>query len=59
MGENASMRPVIRSSNARPDIDHDVAVMHREIRLVGAVHAEHPEELRLGARIGSEAIRSR
>jgi hypothetical protein len=25
----------------RPDIDHDVAFMHRQIGLVGAVHAQH------------------
>ena len=39
---------------ARAEIDHHVAIVHREVGLVGAVHAEHAEELRVGGRIGAE-----
>ncbi len=39
---------------ARADADHQVAVVHREIGLVGAVHAEHAEPLRVGRGIGAE-----
>ena len=39
---------------ARADAQHHVAVVHRPVRLVGAVHAEHAEPLRIGRRIGAE-----
>ena len=39
--------PVIE---ARPDREQHVAVMHRHVRFVGAVHAEHADELRIGRR---------
>ena len=39
---------------ARADADHHVAVVHRPVRLPGAVHAEHAEPLRIGGRIGAE-----
>src|SRR3712207_7337646 len=31
---------------ARAEIDHHVAAVHGEVRLVGPVHAEHAEKLR-------------
>ena len=40
---------------AGADRDHQVAVVHREVGLVGAVHAEHADELRVRGRIGAEA----
>jgi hypothetical protein len=46
-GENASVRPVIRSSKRAPDAHHDVALVHGQVGLVGAVHAEHAEPLRV------------
>ena len=39
---------------ARADRDHHVAAVHRQVGLVGAVHAEHAEELRVGGREGAE-----
>ncbi len=35
---------------ARADVQHDVAVVHRQIGFVGSVHAQHAEELRLARR---------
>ncbi len=40
---------------ARADGDHEVAVMHGEVGLVGAVHADHAEELPVGSRQGAES----
>ena len=40
---------------AGADRDHDVAIVHDVVGLEGAVHAEHPEPLRVGGRIGAEA----
>jgi hypothetical protein len=40
------------------DVEHDIAAMHREIGFVGAVHAEHAEELRIVGRIGAQAHQS-
>ena len=40
---------------AGADADHHVAVVHGEVGLVGAVHAEHADELRVGGREGAEA----
>ena len=39
---------------ARADRDHQIAIVHRPIRLPGAVHAEHAEPLRIGGRKGAE-----
>ena len=44
---------------ARPDADHHVAIVHGVVRLVGPVHAEHAEPLRVGRRIGAEAHQRR
>ena len=44
--------PVVEAGT---DIDHDVAVVHRHVGFVGAVHAEHADELLVGGRIGTEA----
>ena len=45
---------------ARADrIDHDVAVVHRQVGLVGAVHAEHAEPLLVGGREGAETHQRR
>ncbi len=39
---------------ARADADHDVAVMHRHVGLVGPVHAEHAEPVLARGWIGAE-----
>ena len=39
---------------ARADAHHHVAVVHGEVGLVGAVHAEHAEPLLAGGREGAE-----
>ena len=39
---------------ARADAQHHVAVVHRPVRLVGAVHAEHAEPLRVRGRKRAE-----
>ena len=39
---------------ARADADHHVAIVHRHVGFVGAVHAEHAEPLRIGRRKGAE-----
>ena len=39
---------------ARADAQHDVAIMHRHVGLVGAVHAEHAEPVLARRRIGPE-----
>ena len=44
---------------ARADADHHVAVVHRPVGLVGAVHAEHAEPLRIGGRKGAEPHQGR
>jgi hypothetical protein len=51
-GVEPARHPVVE---ARADVEHDVAAMHGEVRLVGAVHAEHAEEVRVAGRIGAEA----
>ena len=40
---------------AGADADHHVAVVHGQVGLVGAVHAEHADELRVRGREGAEA----
>ena len=40
---------------ARADREQHVAVLHRHVGFVGAVHAEHAEELRVGRRVGAQA----
>ena len=40
---------------ARADVDHHVAVVHRHVGLVGAVHAQHAQELRSPAGIARPA----
>ena len=40
---------------ARSDVDHHVAVMHRVVGLESAMHAQHTEPLRVGCRIGTQA----
>ena len=49
-GLNAFSRPVTRSSNRAPIASMHVAAVHRQVRLVGAVHAQHAEELRVAGR---------
>ena len=44
---------------ARADADHQVAIVHRPVRLPGAVHAEHAEPLRIGGRKGAEPHQGR
>lgn len=39
---------------ARTDAEHEVAVMHRPVGLVGAVHAEHAEPGPAAGRIGAK-----
>ena len=36
--------PVVKT---RPEIEHGIAAMHHEVRLISAVHAKHPEEMRV------------
>ncbi len=43
----------------RPDAGHDVAIVHGEVCLVGAVHAEHAEPLRVGGRHRAEPHKGR
>jgi hypothetical protein len=38
---------------ARADAHHHVAIVHGEVGLVGAVHAEHAEPLLAGSREGT------
>ncbi len=40
---------------ARADREQHVAVLHRHVGLVGAVHAQHAEELLVGGRIAAQA----
>jgi hypothetical protein len=44
---------------ARADADHHVAIVHRHVGLVGAVHAEHAEPVLVGRRIGAEPHQGR
>jgi hypothetical protein len=46
-GEKASSRPVMRSSKRAPILNHDIAIMHRQIGFISAVHAQHAKELRI------------
>ena len=39
---------------ARPDGDHQIAAVHGQIRLVGAVHADHAEKMWVGRRKRAE-----
>ena len=39
---------------ARADGQHHVAAMHREVGFVGAVHAQHAEELRIAGRVAAQ-----
>ena len=43
--------PITRSSKRAPIGEQHVAVLHRHVRFVGAVHAEHAEELRVARRV--------
>ncbi|CAH2600075.1 protein of unknown function [Rhodovastum atsumiense] len=40
---------------ARADRQHDIAAMHGEVGFIGAVHAQHAQELRIGGREGAES----
>ena len=44
--------PVIET---RPDAHHHITAMHGEIGLIGAVHAQHAEVLRVRGRERAEA----
>ena len=44
---------------ARAERDDEVGLVHRHVRLVGAVHPEHAEPLRTGRGIGAEAHQRR
>ena len=44
---------------ARADADHQIAIVHRPVRLPGAVHAEHAEPLRIGGLVGAEPHQGR
>ncbi len=46
-----SRHPVVE---ARADRDHEVAIVHRHVRLVRAVHADHAEEMRVARRQRAE-----
>ena len=51
-GAQAPRHAVIET---RADIEHDVTAMHGHVGFVGAVHAQHAEELRIAAGKGAEA----
>ena len=51
-GIEPSGHPVVE---AGADADHDVAAVHRQVGLVGAVHAQHPEEPRVRSRHRAQA----
>ncbi len=53
-GENASSRPVMRSSKRAPMQIIRSQSCIAPVRLPGPVHAEHAEPLRIGGRIGAE-----
>jgi hypothetical protein len=42
-GENASSAPGDAVIEARADADHDIAIMHRHVGFIGAVHAQHAQ----------------
>jgi hypothetical protein len=54
-GEKAFSRPVTRSSKRAPMLNITSQPVHRQIGFVGAVHAQHAEELRVAAGIGAQA----
>ena len=43
--------PVVEAGT---DAHHDIAIVHRQVGLVGAVHAQHAEELWVGSRIRAQ-----
>ena len=40
---------------ARADVEHHVTVVHGQIGFVGAVHAQHPDELLIRSRVGPQS----
>ena len=48
---NGVGHPVIE---ARAHSQNDVAVMHSHVRFIETMHAEHPEELTIGRRVGAK-----
>ncbi len=40
---------------ARPDGEQHIAMLHCHVRFVSPVHAEHPEELAIGRRVGAKS----
>jgi len=53
-GVEPAGHPVVE---ARAHSDHQVAIVHRHVRLVHAVHADHAEEMRIARRQGAEPIK--
>ena len=53
-GANASSRPGHPVIEPGADVQHHVAAMHRQVRLDGAVHPQHAQELRVGRRVGTQ-----
>jgi hypothetical protein len=53
---DAAGDPVVE---ARADVDHQVAAMHREVGLVEPVHPQHAEPLLARGRVGAEAHQRR
>ena len=51
-GREPAGHPVVEPG---ADIDHHVAVMHRHVGLVHAMHSHHAQKLRVGSRKGAEA----
>ena len=43
----------------RADADHDVAIVHRHVGFIGAVHAQHAQPVLARCRIGAEAHQRR
>ncbi len=43
----------------RADVDHQIAAVHRHVRLVKAVHAQHPQPPVAAGRVGAKAHQRR
>ena len=57
-GLNAFNRPGDPIVEARADLQQHIAAVHRQVGLVGAVHAQHAEELRIARRIAPKTHQS-
>ena len=58
-GENASSASGDAVVEPRADAQHHVAIMHRHVGFVSAVHAEHAEPVLARCRIGAQSHQGR